>query len=116
MSHTAALNDRLRRLKLQEVMSPWRRVGEHAVGGLTEVGYVPGSDLLLAVSASGRSLFDGLSGERVARDRTPLYEVAGMMRPAYWLRALDRPSSSSSGFPDYTVEVFPGWPGMAGAW
>jgi len=71
MSHTTELNDRLRRLKVEAVSLPWRRAPVHAVGGLTEVGYVPDSDLLLAVTSTGRGLFDCLSGQRIGRDRTP---------------------------------------------
>ena len=46
---------------------PWRKQS-FAVGGLWTVGFGSGSDLLLVVSASGRGVFDCLSGERVARD------------------------------------------------
>jgi len=74
MSHTKELNDRLRRLKIEMVSSPWRRFPDQGVGGLTEIGYVPDSDMLLAVTSTGRGLFDCLSGQRVARDRTPVEE------------------------------------------
>jgi hypothetical protein len=70
MSHTAELNDRLRRIKIEPVLSPWQRT-VHALGGLTEVGYVSATDLLLAVTSTGRGLFDCISGQRVTRDRTP---------------------------------------------
>jgi hypothetical protein len=70
MSHTTELNDRLRRIKIEPVFPPWQRT-IHAVGGLTEIGYVPASDLLLAVTYSGRGLFDCTSGQRVVRDHTP---------------------------------------------
>jgi hypothetical protein len=43
-------------------------VGRSAVGGLTDVGFAPHSDLLLVVSSQGRGVFDGLSGKRIARD------------------------------------------------
>jgi len=69
MSHTTELNDRLRSIKIAPVPPPWQRT-IHAIGGLTEVGYVPDADLLLAVSSTGRGLFDCTSGQRVARDYT----------------------------------------------
>ena len=53
--------------------SPWRKTGDFAVGGLAEVGYEPDSDLLLVLSSNGRGIFDGVTGERVARDRTEEY-------------------------------------------
>lgn len=58
-------------MKARPAPSPWRRGPVHAVGGLTEVGYVPESDLLLVVTSTGRGLFDCTRGVRVARDRTP---------------------------------------------
>lgn len=70
MSHTTELNDRLRRIKIERVLPPWQRT-VHAVGGLTEVGYVPATDLLLTVTSTGRGLFDCISGQRVSRDYTP---------------------------------------------
>lgn len=73
MNHAAKLNDlndRLRGFKIEPAPSPWRRTF-HAIGGLSEVGFVPGSDLLLVVSSTGRGLFDCASGSRVDRDRTP---------------------------------------------
>lgn len=84
MSHTAELNERLRHLKAGAVPPPWQRAPVHAVGGLTDVGYVPGSDLLLVVTHTGRGLFDCLSGQRVARDRTPpeeggWYDESGLL-------------------------------------
>ena len=71
MSHTTELNERLRRIQIAPVPSPWQRAAVHAVGGLTEVGYLPDSDLLLAVTSTGRGLFDCAIGQRVARDHTP---------------------------------------------
>jgi hypothetical protein len=50
--------------------SPWKLAGGSAVGGLSDVGFAPGSDLLLVVSSQGRGVFDCLTGERVARDRS----------------------------------------------
>jgi hypothetical protein len=49
-------------------LPPWRKVGIFAVGGLSEVGFVEGTDYLLVLSANGRGLFDCKTGMRVARD------------------------------------------------
>lgn len=69
MSHASELNDRLRRLEIGPVPPPWRRT-IHAIGGLTEIGYVAATDLLLTITSTGRGLFDCISGQRVARDHT----------------------------------------------
>ncbi len=47
----------------------WFRASVHAVGGLTEIGFVPGTSLVMVVGHQGRGLIDCLTGERVARDR-----------------------------------------------
>lgn len=49
--------------------SPWVKRSTRAVGGLTDVGFGRGSDLLLIISSQGRGVLDGLTGEMVARDR-----------------------------------------------
>jgi hypothetical protein len=59
---------RLRALQLREPPAPWRRISAIAIGGLTEVGFAVGTDLLLVLSAQGRGLFDCATGERLARD------------------------------------------------
>ena len=41
----------------------------HLVGGLTEIGFVPGTNLLLVASHQGRGLIDCTTGEHLARDR-----------------------------------------------
>lgn len=38
------------------------------VGGLIQVGYATGSDLLLVLSGNGRGVFDCLTGQKLARD------------------------------------------------
>jgi hypothetical protein len=48
--------------------SPWRKVGEYAIGGLLAIGYAPQSDYLLVASSQGRGVFDVAQGEKVARD------------------------------------------------
>ena len=46
----------------------WGKIADLAVGGLTDVGFVPGSSLLLVVSHQGRGVVDLTTGEWVARD------------------------------------------------
>jgi hypothetical protein len=46
----------------------WRQVTVAAVGGLSAVGFSASGEGLLVVSTSGLGVFDGASGERVARD------------------------------------------------
>jgi hypothetical protein len=51
-----------------EPPAPWRRLPVYGVGGLFQVGYAAGSDLLLVLSSQGRGVFDCLAGEKLARD------------------------------------------------
>ncbi len=51
-----------------DVPPPWRRLQVWAVGGLFQVGYADGSDLLLVLSSQGRGVFDCITGEKLARD------------------------------------------------
>jgi hypothetical protein len=46
----------------------WRQVAVHAIGGLTEVGFLAGGSRLLVASHQGRGEYDLESGARVARD------------------------------------------------
>jgi hypothetical protein len=71
MSSHDELRNRLRLIPLGQPSAPWRPIASQAVGGLTEVGFASQSDLLLVVSSQGRGLFDGRSGERIARDPAP---------------------------------------------
>lgn len=69
--HALALDryvEQLKIIKRQDPPAPWK-IFSYAVGGLSCVGYAPDSDLLLALSPTGRGVFDCLSGERVARQR-----------------------------------------------
>ena len=61
---------RVRTAAVQAPPAPWQWRAVHAVGGLTEVGFGRGTDLLLVVSHDGRGVFDCLTGLRVARDPT----------------------------------------------
>ena len=47
--------------------SPWRRF-DHAVGGLTDIGFADDTDFLIVLSGQGRAVFGCTSGERVERD------------------------------------------------
>ena len=66
-----AARARLRTRPLVAPPAPWGVTGGASVGGLTEIGYGPDSDLLLVVSSNGRGVFDVLTGERVTRDDSP---------------------------------------------
>lgn len=68
--HHLPLIDRVRTAPVRESPPPWRLLAAHGVGGLTDVGFGRGSDLLLVVSSQGRGVFDCLTGTRVARDPT----------------------------------------------
>lgn len=81
-SHLVPMVRRVRNASVEDPPSPWRRVAVHAVGGLTDVGFGRGSDLLLVVSSDGRGVFDCITGLRVARD--PSMPAAG---EADWLDA-----------------------------
>lgn len=70
-NHLIPVARRMRKMPITEPDSPWRRAGVFAIGGLTDVGFPAHSDLLLVIASSaGRSVFDCLRGEMVARDRS----------------------------------------------
>ena len=46
----------------------WRRIAVHAIGGLTDVGFLGDGSRLLVASHQGRGEFDVTTCERVARD------------------------------------------------
>lgn len=48
--------------------APWRCLPIYAVGGLFQIGYASGADMLLVLSSQGRGVFDCLTGEKLARD------------------------------------------------
>ncbi len=50
------------------VESPWRKVADLAIGGLTEIGFAA-PRLMLVVSHQGRAVLDCATGARIARDR-----------------------------------------------
>ena len=47
---------------------PWRRAMAVPIGGLFQVGFSPGRDLLLVHSSQGRGIFDCREGTRLDRD------------------------------------------------
>ena len=51
--------------------APWKRV-DHAVGGLTDIGFADDTDLLVTLSGQGRGIYDCTSGERLERDVSSL--------------------------------------------
>lgn len=67
-AHLVDLVDELRRKHVESPPVPWKKVASFGIGGLTEVGYAPDSDLLLVVSSQGRGVFNCISGEKIARD------------------------------------------------
>ena len=62
--------------------SPWKKVADLPIGGLTEVGFDPGSSLLVVVSHQGRGVFSLATGDRVARDRDETDDWFDALRPA----------------------------------
>lgn len=66
--HLIPVVRRIRGAPTSELPSPWYRTGEFGVGGLTDVGFGRGTDLLLVISSQGRGVFDCVTGVRVARD------------------------------------------------
>lgn len=63
----------------------WRLSATQAVGGLTDVGFISGTDFLLVLSRQGRGIYDCLTGERVARDRDVDYpfDTSSLTAPAF---------------------------------
>lgn len=67
-AHLVPVVDHIRSLPVAAPPAPWKSVGAFAVGGLTDVGFAPGSDNLLVISSRGRGLFDCVSGKKIARN------------------------------------------------
>jgi hypothetical protein len=67
-AHLLPMIHRVRTAAVHDPPAAWQRRAAHAVGGLTDVGFGRGTDLLLVVSSNGRGVFDCLTGFRVARD------------------------------------------------
>ena len=60
--------DLVRQMAVGTAPAPWREVDVEGVGGLWNVGFVEGAELLLVCASSGRSLIDCTTGRVVARD------------------------------------------------
>lgn len=60
---------------IQDLPAPWKLVQIWGVGGLFQVGYASGTDLLLVLSHNGRGIFDCLTGEKLARDYEKPYDL-----------------------------------------
>ena len=65
--HLRAMYQRIDAAPLTPEPAPWKRV-DHAVGGLTEIGFADDTDLLVVLSGQGRGIYDCTSGERLERD------------------------------------------------
>jgi hypothetical protein len=63
-----------------EVPHLWRQIQGFAVGGLFQVGYAAGTDILLVLSSQGRGVFDCLTGEKVARDHAEAHDFFDPIR------------------------------------
>lgn len=70
-----AMRDRLLAAPVVPTPEPWRTLPLVPVGGLLGIGFAShpdsGHDLVMVVSHDGHGLFDGVTGERIARDRDP---------------------------------------------
>lgn len=66
-------------MPISDVPAPWSAIGGSAVGGLTEIGFVPDTDDLLVVSSQGRGLFDTLTGEKLSRDYEEFFDNSDPM-------------------------------------
>lgn len=73
-AHQKKLRARLERMPMSDAPKPWSVVGMFAIGGLTEVGFVPNSDDLLVLSSQGRGLFDTRDGEKLSRDYEQFFD------------------------------------------
>jgi hypothetical protein len=65
---------------ISDVPPPWRPLPVYGVGGLFQVGYAAGTDLLLVLSSQGRGVFDCIAGEKVARDYAEAHDFFDPIR------------------------------------
>jgi hypothetical protein len=78
--YQSKLRKTLERLPLTSPPPPWKCLGHFSVGGITEIGYAPDSDLLLTVSQQGRGLYDCRTGDRIERDRDSIWDGLDQQR------------------------------------
>lgn len=71
MDHLEPVRKRVREASIEPAPAPSVQAGTWAVGGLIEVGFGRGTDLLLVVSWQGCAVFDPATRKRVARDDQP---------------------------------------------
>ncbi len=80
--HLIPVVKRIEALPVSAPPSPWRLTVQSGIGGLTDVGFGPDTELLLVVSSQGRGVFDCTTGERVARDgdvETDFHDASRML-------------------------------------
>jgi hypothetical protein len=53
-----------------EPQSPWKKVGEWAIGGMRAIGFSECSQYIIVETSDGRGLFDCKTGEKILRDRS----------------------------------------------
>lgn len=51
----------------------WTKICHQSVGGLREVGFINNTDNILVLGGGGRTIFNCLTGEKIARDRFDYY-------------------------------------------
>ena len=51
----------------------WKKISYQSVGGLRELGFIENSDALMVLGGGGRTIFNALTGEKIARDRRDYY-------------------------------------------
>ena len=62
------LKARVREAPITNPPHPWSPLGRIGIGGITEVGFVEDSEVLLVISGHSRELIDCRTGKRIARD------------------------------------------------
>ena len=107
---------------VQSPPAPWKHNSTYAVGGLFQVGYAEGSDLLLGLSNQGRGIFDCTTGARIARDyedAEELFDPIRLVTPGFGPLAgqnIRMAGSYGGGLPHTTAdgwyldEKAPAWP------
>ena len=68
MDHLKPVMKKIQKASVGAPPPPWEALPVFAVGGLVEVGFAEGGELLLVISSQGRGVIDCSTGEKVARD------------------------------------------------
>lgn len=66
----------------------WKHQNTYAIGGLENVGYANGQDLLIVLSTQGEGIFDCIKGEKIAR----------LNNGSDWWNDFDKETNSIKGF------------------